>query len=90
VFRQASALSRSLLIQPSRSAGQRARQLAGIRHARRSLALSQKSWLARESNLAQWNIATATDKKLESRRTVAGGSPVGCRVRASRDFPFCI
>ncbi len=41
---QASALSRSLLIRPAPLAGQRARQLAGIRHARRSFGAPQKSW----------------------------------------------
>jgi hypothetical protein len=43
VFGQASALSRPLLIQPSRSAGQCARQLAGIRHARRSFGASKEN-----------------------------------------------
>jgi hypothetical protein len=38
----ASALSRSLLIRPAPLAGQRARQLAGIRPARRSFGASQK------------------------------------------------
>jgi len=60
---------------------------------------------ARASNLAQWSVATATEKKswhessvagrmmarsrLESRRMVAGGSSIRCRVRYSRDFLFC-
>jgi hypothetical protein len=44
VFGQAAALSRPLLIQPSRSAGQRVRQLAGIRHARLSFGARQRSW----------------------------------------------
>jgi hypothetical protein len=43
VFGQASALLRSLLIRPAPLAGQRARQLAGIRHARRSLAHREKN-----------------------------------------------
>jgi hypothetical protein len=65
VFVSAAALSRPLLIQPSRSAGQCARQLAGIRPARRSTGAPQKSWRVNQTLLDE----TSQRRRRKNQRT---------------------
>jgi hypothetical protein len=72
VSRQAATLSRSLLIRPAPLAGQRARQLAGIRHARRSFGASSKSRRANQTLLDE------TPQPRRTKKSVSESNAVGC------------
>jgi len=68
VSRQASALSRSLLIRPAPLAGQRARQLAGIRHARRSFGARKKSRRENQTLLDETSLPRRTKNRWMNRQ----------------------